>query len=128
PLARLRDELQNLAQGARKAGLEEIEGLALALATAYATITQGRLTFEPGLLAQLNEGHDALINMLDCLAAGQTVRAELGLVDGLRDLTETRQPLTPDTQAPSAPASEHSSGLLQQAEEALLPDNDHQAN
>ncbi|MHA7917306.1 Hpt domain-containing protein [Alloalcanivorax xenomutans] len=127
PLARLRDELQNLAQGARKAGLEEIEGLALALATAYATITQGRLTFDPGLLAQLNEGHDALINMLDCLAAGQTVRAELGLVDGLRDLTETRQPLTPDTQAPSAPASEHSSGLLQQAEEALLRANEHLA-
>lgn len=127
PLARLRDELQNLAQGARKAGLEEIEGLALALATAYSTITQGRLTFDPGLLAQLNEGHDALINMLDCLAAGQTVRAELGLVDGLRDLTETRQPLTPDTQAPSAPASEHSSGLLQQAEEALLRANEHLA-
>lgn len=127
PLARLRDELQNLAQGARKASLEEIEGLALALATAYATVTQGRLAFDPGLLAQLNEGHDALINMLDCLAAGQTVRAELGLVDGLRDLTETRQPLTLDPQAPSAPASEHSSGLLQQAEEALLRANEHLA-
>ncbi|WP_133491190.1 Hpt domain-containing protein [Alcanivorax sp. 24] len=127
PLARLRDDLQNLAQGARKAGLEEIEGLALALANTYATITQGRLIFHPELLAQLNEGHDALINMLDCLAAGQTVRAELGLVDGLRDLTETRRAGSPAPQAATIPASEQNAGLLRQAEEILLRANEHLA-
>ncbi len=88
-LARLRDELELLANSASTAGLDEIHGLARALATVYSAVNQGRLGFSDRLLELAREGHEALMNMMDCLAAGQTVRAELGLVDALRDLAET---------------------------------------
>ena len=85
-LARLRDELELLANSARTANLDEIHGLAKALASVYSGVNQGRLPFSEALLELAREGHEALMNMMDCLAAGQTVRPELGLVDSLRDL------------------------------------------
>ena len=85
-LVRLRDELNLLANSASTAGLGEIQELAAALADCYSAVESGRLAFSEQLLEQTAEGQDALMNMMDCLAAGQTVRAELGLVDTLREL------------------------------------------
>ena len=85
-LVRLRDELNLLANSASTAGLAEIQELAAALADCYSAVEEGRLPFSEELHTQAAEGQDALMNMMDCLAAGQTVRAELGLVDALREL------------------------------------------
>ncbi|HAB05476.1 MAG TPA: hypothetical protein DCE35_08595, partial [Alcanivorax sp.] len=83
-------------------------GLAKALASVYSGVNQGRLPFSEALLELAREGHEALMNMMDCLAAGQTVRPELGLVDSLRDLAETPGPDGPGGGVP-APA-DHAAG------------------
>lgn len=103
-LARLRAELELLAGSARTARLEEIHGLAGALAGCYSAVEQARLGFSARLLELVREGHEALMNMMDCLAAGQTVRAELGLVDALRDLAES--PAAPASTSKAQPSTE----------------------
>ncbi|WP_197468529.1 hypothetical protein, partial [Alcanivorax sp. HI0083] len=88
-LVRLRDELELLSNSATTAGLSEIHDLAAALAGCYSAVENGRLPYSERLFALAGEGQDALMNMMDCLAAGQTVRPELGLVDALRELAES---------------------------------------
>ena len=143
-LARLRDELELLANSARTANLDEIHGLAKALASVYSGVNQGRLPFSEALLELAREGHEALMNMMDCLAAGQTVRPELGLVDSLRDLAETPGPDGPGSGMPG-PAADLSDGdrggagendaasldpelvllFLEEAEDLLLSSSEH---
>ncbi|KZY28078.1 hybrid sensor histidine kinase/response regulator [Alcanivorax sp. HI0044] len=91
-LVRLRDELELLSNSATTAGLSEIHDLAAALAGCYSAVENGRLPYSERLFALAGEGQDALMNMMDCLAAGQTVRPELGLVDALRELAESDGP------------------------------------
>jgi len=87
-LVRLRDELKLLSNSAATAGLTEIHQLAAALADTYSAVENRHLAYSDVLFGLVSEGQDALMNMMDCLAAGQTVRPELGLVDSLRELTE----------------------------------------
>ena len=87
-LVRLRDELKLLASSASTAGLHEIHDLAAALAGCYSAVEGDRLAYSERLFTLAGEGQDALMNMMDCLAAGQTVRPELGLVDALRELAD----------------------------------------
>ncbi|MCG8394062.1 MAG: Hpt domain-containing protein [Pseudomonadales bacterium] len=91
-LVRLRNELQLLSNSATTAGLTEIHDLAAALADCYSAVETGQLADNERLLTLAGEGQDALMNMMDCLAAGQTVRPELGLVDALRELAESSGP------------------------------------
>jgi len=146
-LARLRDELELLANSARTANLDEIHGLAKALASVYSGVNQGRLPFSEALLELAREGHEALMNMMDCLAAGQTVRAELGLVDSLRDLAETPDPDGPGGGMPGPTATDLPAGdsvdtdkhdaapldpelvllFLEEAEDLLLSSSEHLA-
>ncbi|HEX5677751.1 MAG TPA: Hpt domain-containing protein [Alcanivorax sp.] len=147
-LARLRDELELLANSARTANLDEIHGLAKALASVYSGVNQGRLPFSEDLLELAREGHEALMNMMDCLAAGQTVRPELGLVDALRDLAETPGPDGPgggaaapaDAATPGGERARSSEGgesapldpelvllFLEEAEDLLLSSSEHLA-
>lgn len=87
-LVRLRDELKLLGNSAATAGLTEIHQLAEALADTYSAVESRHLAYSDVLFGLVSEGQDALMNMMDCLAAGQTVRPELGLVDSLRELSE----------------------------------------
>jgi len=91
-LVKLRDELQLLSSSATTAGLNEIHALAAALAACYSAVESGRLACSEQMLSLAGEGQDALVNMMDCLAAGQTVRPELGLVDSLHELAENSGP------------------------------------
>ncbi len=91
-LVKLRDELQLLSSSATTAGLNEIHSLAAALAACYSAVESGRLACSEQMLSLAGEGQDALVNMMDCLAAGQTVRPELGLVDSLHELAENSGP------------------------------------
>ncbi len=91
-LVKLRDELQLLSNSATTAGLGEIHALAAALAACYSAVESGSLACSEQMLSLAGEGQDALVNMMDCLAAGQTVRPELGLVDALHELAENSGP------------------------------------
>ncbi|EKF72944.1 two-component hybrid chemotactic sensor and regulator [Alcanivorax hongdengensis A-11-3] len=152
-LIRLRDELELLAGSANTAGLTEIQALAGALAACYSAVEAGRLPFSNDMLSLAREGHEALMNMMDCLAAGQTVRPELGLVDALRELSEGHGPgpegdgpgggeptpqIDNDTAEPTSAPTGDDSGrfqseldpelvalFLEEADEILLAASDH---
>ena len=132
-LVSLRDELKLLGNSAATAGLNEIHQLAEALADTYSAVESRHLAYSDVLFGLVSEGQDALMNMMDCLAAGQTVRPELGLVDSLRELTENGpdddgpdggMPLPQD---PAEPDSATDTGLS--APPSETPDNgDYQAH
>ncbi|MZR63156.1 Hpt domain-containing protein [Alcanivorax sp. DP30] len=128
-LVSLRDELQLLGNSAATAGLSEIHQLADALANTYSAVESRHLAYSDVLFALVSEGQDALMNMMDCLAAGQTVRPEIGLVDSLRELTENG----PDNDGPDGgiplPQEDAETGSDSTGEQPDATDNgDYQAH
>ena len=101
-LATLREELETLETSAETAQLQQIQVLSAALANCYRAIEQQQLVYTPDTIALIQEGHEALINMMDCLAAGQTVMAETLLVDSLNEAADARVAPPADSNAPAA--------------------------
>ena len=91
-LVRLRDELAVLAGSAETAGLEEIHVLAATLRDCYTAVAEHRLHCSDGFLELAHQAHEGLMNMMDNLAAAQTVQPEEELVTALRRLLETGTP------------------------------------
>lgn len=76
----LEEELVLLGKHAAAAGLVEIESLALALATVYRQVLQQEVAKNDDTVALLEDSHEALMVMIDCLAAGLTVRSAKELI------------------------------------------------
>ena len=68
-------ELATLEQGAVQANLPEMAGLANQLQGIYEATEQGLLGADEGLFPILKAGHEALLDMVDAVAAGQNIRA-----------------------------------------------------
>ena len=88
----LRDELTLLANSAETAGLSEVSTLSLALGDCYTAIADERLHCSDEFLELAYRGHEALINMMDHLAASQSINAEDELVASLRALLDDGMP------------------------------------
>ena len=86
-LVHLRDALERLANSAATSDLNEIHDLAAALTGCYSAVQSAHLAYSERLFTLASEGQEALMNMMDCLAAGQTVHAKQELVEALRKLT-----------------------------------------
>src|SRR5699024_4364863 len=82
----LEEELVALGKHAATAGLTEIEKLALALAEVYRQVLQQHIAKSEDAVALLEDSHEALMVMIDCLAAGLTVRPADELIEQLADL------------------------------------------
>jgi len=67
-------ELATLEQGAVQANLPEMAGLASQLQGIYDATEQGLLGADEGLFPILKSGHNALLDMVDAVAAGQNIR------------------------------------------------------
>jgi chemosensory pili system protein ChpA (sensor histidine kinase/response regulator) len=100
-LVPLRDELALLGGSAETAGLLEISALANVLADGYTAIIEQRLRCDDHFVELAQQAHEALMTMMDFLAAGQTVRPTPELVQALRDLLEDK-PEPPDDGRPLA--------------------------
>ncbi|MBE0482114.1 MAG: Hpt domain-containing protein [Bacterioplanes sp.] len=74
-VTRLSDDLAEVADGAAQAGIAEIQDLAHALDDFYVRIRQHRTDPNPDLIALAGQAHEALLSMMDCLAAGQEIPA-----------------------------------------------------
>ena len=85
-LATLLDELINLGQSAEVAELPQIEDLCSALLELYSAVKEERLPTEERFFTQAKQAHDALINMMDQVAAGLQVDARQDCVDALYEL------------------------------------------
>lgn len=116
----LRDELSLLGASADTAGLVEISALANVLADGYTAIIEARMPCDDYFAELAQRAHEALMTMMDFLAAGQTVRPEPELVQALRDLVEHAG--GDDTPPPSGSGPASDSSVESVAHETLFDD------
>src|SRR5690606_10223655 len=96
-LSSLQDELQTLGRGADMAELPQISDLCQALLDLYAAVSDGRLGVSERFFDDAERAHEALIGMMDQVAAGQQVSPRPDVVEALRGLLD--QALDPATLA-----------------------------
>mgnify|MGYP003630699035 CR=1 FL=1 len=110
-LERLRDELVMLSTGAATAGVIEVSELASALADCHNAIVKQRLLYSADFFAVAVGAHEALIALIDYLAAGQAlVRDEVLLAE----LSQYANSVGPD--------DDPNGGLTEEAISYELPD------
>ncbi|WHS60011.1 Hpt domain-containing protein [Pseudomonas sp. G2-4] len=88
-LSALLDELTTLGEGAHLADLHPVDELCEALLDLYGAVEESSLAVSDTFFKEAQRAHEALIDMLDELAAGQHVHAQPERVQALRSLLET---------------------------------------
>src|SRR5690606_1382338 len=112
-LGDLQAELQTLERGAELAELTPIQQLSHALLELYAAVEDGRLAVSERFFAEAEHAHEALIGMMDQVAAGLQVTEQPEVLAALADLLASA--FDPATLAQLAEASQ---GM--QVEEVLV--------
>ena len=90
----LLDEMTTLGHAAHLADLRPMDDLCEALLDLYGAVEEGSLAADAGFFALAQGAHEALMDMLDEVAAGQDVAPRPELVERLRALLD--QALAPD--------------------------------
>lgn len=90
----LLDEMTSLGHAAHLADLWQIDDVCEALLDLYGAVEEGSLPADGRFFAQAQQAHEALLDMLDEVAAGQDIPPRPELVDSLRNLLD--QALAPD--------------------------------
>lgn len=85
-LSALLDELTTLGHGAHLADLPQVDELCEALLDLYGAVEESSLAVSERFFDEAEQAHEALICMLDQLAAGQEVEACPARIQALRDL------------------------------------------
>ncbi|MCY7260530.1 Hpt domain-containing protein [Pseudomonas protegens] len=85
-LSALLDELTTLGESAHLADLHPVDELCEALLDLYGAVEESSLAVSEGFFNEAESAHEALINMLDELAAGQEVSPRPERVEALREL------------------------------------------
>ena len=70
-LVQLRDELKQLATAASRAGVDSMSELSLLLSTGYDSIIECNLSLTDTDIQLLQQAHEELLGMVDCVAANQ---------------------------------------------------------
>ncbi|MDB6047944.1 MAG: cheA 1 [Pseudomonas sp.] len=87
-LSALLDELTTLGHGAHLADLPQVDELCEALLDLYGAVEESSLAVSDRFFDEAASGHEALIDMLDQVAAGQEVDARPERIEALRDLLD----------------------------------------
>jgi len=87
-LSALLDELTTLGHGAHMADLPQVDELCEALLDLYGAVEESSLVVSERFFFEAESAHEALINMLDQIAAGQEVDARPERISALRDLLD----------------------------------------
>ncbi|WP_296235163.1 Hpt domain-containing protein [Pseudomonas sp. UBA4617] len=82
----LLDQLTTLGHAAHLADLWQMDDLCEALLDLYGAVEEGSLPADARFFAQAQRAHEALLDMLDEVAAGQDITPRPALVDSLRNL------------------------------------------
>lgn len=96
-LLELIEELAALQKGAQMAGMEPIVALGSALSAFYSHVRDGQQQLDDETFSQVAAAHEALISMMDEVAAGLDVTPQPQLVSGLQLLLTS---VTPETAGP----------------------------
>src|SRR5690554_1218450 len=86
-LGTLREELEQLTQGASDAGLTDVANLAAALTRTYTAVAENQLTPGEDFFATVRPAQEQLINLMDQVAAGLAIEPSDGLIEELEELT-----------------------------------------
>jgi chemosensory pili system protein ChpA (sensor histidine kinase/response regulator) len=87
-LSALLDELTTLGEGAHLADLHPVDELCEALLDLYGAVEESSLAVSERFFHEAQAAHEALINMLDELAAGQEVSPQPQRIRALRELLD----------------------------------------
>ncbi len=87
-LSALLDELTTLGQSAHLADLWQVDQLCEALLDLYGAVEESSVVVSPRFFEEAQHAHEALIGMLDQIAAGQEVQASPERLHALRELLE----------------------------------------
>ncbi|WP_277759690.1 Hpt domain-containing protein [Pseudomonas sp. A34-9] len=87
-LSALLDELTTLGEGAHMADLLPVDVLCEALLDLYGAVEESSLAVSERFFQEAQNAHEALINMLDELAAGQEVTPQPARIRALHDLLD----------------------------------------
>ncbi|MDF9775662.1 Hpt domain-containing protein [Pseudomonas baetica] len=87
-LSALLDELTTLGEGAHLADLHPVDELCEALLDLYGAVEESSLAVSERFFHEAQNAHEALINMLDELAAGQEVGPQPQRIRALRELLD----------------------------------------
>ncbi len=87
-LTALLDELTTLGEGAHIADLRPIDELCEALLDLYGAVEESSLAVSERFFHEADQAHEALISMLDQLAAGQEISPAPARVEALRELLD----------------------------------------
>ncbi|MEA9994387.1 Hpt domain-containing protein [Pseudomonas sp. 10B1] len=87
-LSALLDELTTLGHGAHLADLPQVDALCEALLDLYGAVEESSLAVSELFFEEAASSHDALIDMLDQVAAGQEVHPRPEHIQALRDLLD----------------------------------------
>ncbi len=85
-LSALLQELSSLGHSARMADLPQVDALCQALLKLYGVVQEGRLAVDAHFFDTVEEGHEALVGMMDQVAAALQVTAQPELVERLAAL------------------------------------------
>jgi len=102
-LGALYDELETLSRGAQMAELPQMAELADALLAVYGAVRQGRLETGDAFFSAAETAHEALIGMMDQVAAALQVSARPEQVEALHRLLDAPAP-APQDEAPEGSA------------------------
>ncbi len=133
-LSALLEELTTLGRGAEMAELPQIDELCEALLDLYGAVEEGSLAVSERFFDEAEKAHEALIGMMDQVAAALQVSAQPERVQALRDLLgEAIDPATLALLAPGAEGFEvieldQATAELLQAEEQPEPEPEPQAS
>ena len=87
-LEKLRDELALIADSADTAGLADIAELSKALERCYSALASGTIGFTGEFLDTAMRAQEALLGMMDSLAASQAIQRDQALLDALQALLD----------------------------------------
>ncbi|RLU01938.1 Hpt domain-containing protein [Ketobacter sp.] len=126
-LDKLRQELRILARSASAAQLNEVVELSMTLEELYEAAANGMITPDPLFFRTAHKAHEALVNMMDFIAAGQPIVADEALVPELQALMDQAPQVSEQLEAAEQEqpvAADHEPDLEAQPEseslEALL--------
>ncbi|CAM5507728.1 histidine kinase OS=Stutzerimonas stutzeri OX=316 GN=CXK95_14555 PE=4 SV=1 [Stutzerimonas stutzeri] len=85
-LSALLQELSSLGHSAQMADLPQVDALCQALLKLYGMVQEGRLAVDAHFFDTVEEGHEALVGMMDQVAAALQVTAQPELVERLAAL------------------------------------------
>lgn len=112
-LEQLRQELRILARSATAAQLTEVVELSMTLEELYESAANGMITPNEPFFRCAHRAHEALVNMMDFIAAGQPVASDDALIAELQSLMDQAPQISEQLEAAEQPVPDT---LVEQAE------------